>query len=515
MKKENAGLKPRVYALIAVGIAAALCAMFINQFLFTQKSAEFSPNDKIESVQDSLAGRLPKVESLIKSTMISSGMPGLSVAIVHGDQTIYQSGFGFANLEAGTKITANTLFQIGSNSKAFTALAVLQLQQEGLLSVTDPITKYIPWLKFYYKGVEAQVTVQQFLHHTSGVSANTIASIPQLSGPQALEQTVRILAGTELAHRPGERYEYATIGYDVLGLLIEKITGGSYEDYMQQNILQPLNLANTKMYQNNIQPDIYATGYKLRFLAPAAYQAPEYGGNKPAGYILSSAGDMAKWLKIQMDSVDTGFNGSLIQESHAPNTSAAPFGKEMYYANGWIVYDNHGTEIFHSGSNPNFSSYIAFRPSEKIGVAVLCNINSVNTSYIGEGVMNILLQKPQGAAMQDARGFFDLVCSFIIIALLFFIARAAYVLLARMLRIKREQNPSCAVRASKLAASTAIAVSIGAAVCFLPCLLLGQPWSFLFVWYPFTVEYMVVLAYVSIALSYCNALPNCFKPAHK
>lgn len=513
MKKENTcNIKLRVYGLIAAGIAVVLGAIFVNQFQFHQKALQFSPNDKTET-QDTLKSEFSKVDSLIQDSMIDSGMPGLSVAIVHNGQTVYKSGFGFADMQTGAKATSKTLFQIGSNSKAFTALGVLQLQKKGLISLNDPIVKYLPWLKLYYQDREATVTIEQFLHHTSGISANTIVSIPELSGPRALEQTVKTIAGSELKAGPGERYEYATINYDVLGLLIEKVTGSTYEEYMQENVLQPMGLKDTQMYREQAGPDMVAKGYKLQFLAPAAYQAPVYDGNKPAGYILSDADDMAEWLKIQMGtSAGSIFDNALIKESHAPNTSVAPFGKEMRYAEGWIVYDNRGTEIFHSGSNPNYSSYIAFRPAKKIGVAVLCNISSASTTYIGEGIMNILLQRPAGSVSQDIRQLYDTICSFIAVALLFFIAKSVYKLIPFIKHTGGKENRSGTVNVFMIVISTVITVLIGAAIYLIPGLVFNQStWGYLFVWYPSTIIYIFILAYVLIALSYCNTLFRCLR----
>lgn len=510
MKKETGPLKPRIYGLIAVGIAAALCVLFINQHQFSQISAQFSPNDKYIESNDPITSEVPEIEKLIKKSMRDSGIPGLSAVIVHGGQTVYKSGFGFADMQTGTKVTGNTLFQLGSNSKAFTALGVLQLEKNGLISLNDPITKYIPWLKLYYSGTEVQVTIDQFLHHTSGVPAGTIESIPELSGPQALEQTVKILAGSELKSKPGERYEYATLNYDVLGLLIQKVSGSTYEAYMEQNVLKPLGLNGTQMYLGSPDPNAIAEGYKLQFLVPADYQAPVYDGNKPAGYILSNADDMAEWLKVQMGtSASSVFDNALIKESHAPNTGVVPFGENMFYADGWIVYDNNGPEIFHSGSNPNFSSYIVFRPSEKIGVAVLCNSNSENTTHIGENIMDILLKRPAGGIQQDFRMLIDCACSFIAAALLFFIARSAC-LLARSIKRVRRENPCNTFKASKVAVLSAVMLLIGAAVYLIPALLQSS-WGYLAVWYPFTIECMAVLIYIQIALAYCNMLFKCFK----
>src|SRR5688572_2531437 len=191
---------------------------------------------------DTLLGK--DFDRRIGELMSKGDIPGLSLVIVKGDQTMVK-GFGYADLQTNTKVTPQTFFEIGSCTKAFTALAALKLQKEGLLNLNDPVTKYLPWLQMRYKDREFPITLDQFLHHTSGVPFKSISHIPADTSSRALENTVRTLVGQELAHVPGTVYEYATINYDVIGLVIDKVSGMSYERYMVENIFQPLGLKNT------------------------------------------------------------------------------------------------------------------------------------------------------------------------------------------------------------------------------------------------------------------------------
>jgi CubicO group peptidase (beta-lactamase class C family) len=139
-----------------------------------------------------------KIQKFIKNNMDKGKIPGLSVVIVKGNETVFQKGFGYADLENKIPVTSKSIFEIGSNSKAFTALGILNLQKDGLIKLEDKVTKYIPWLKVKYEGKDASITIEQLLHHTSGIPYNTIDQIPSSNEDNALEKTVRTLVGINL-----------------------------------------------------------------------------------------------------------------------------------------------------------------------------------------------------------------------------------------------------------------------------------------------------------------------------
>ncbi len=342
-------------------------------------------------------------------------IPGMSVVIVKGDKTIYQNGFGYADVDEGKMVTDKTLFEIGSNSKAFTGLAILKLKDDGLINLEESITTYIPWLKMNYKGSVIDVSVEEFLYHTSGVPFKTIDGIPVSDRDDALEETVRTLIDIELNSYPGKAFQYATINYDVLGLVIENVTGESYEKYISDNILKPLNLNNTYLFRGEDIKGNIATGYKLEFLEPQEYEAPVYRGNKPAGYYISNSKDMAKWLKIQLGTyMDSEFNKELIKQSHNPNRKVSPLGDGSSYGAGWFAYQKGGGEISHGANNPNYSSFIVFRPEKQIGIVLLSNINSSYVSYIGQGINEILQGNEYNRSIKDLNKSADLISILII-----------------------------------------------------------------------------------------------------
>ncbi len=327
----------------------------------------------------------------VQRLMDEGDIPGLSLVIVKGSEEVFMKGYGFADIENKVPVTPATVFELGSCSKAFTALAALHCQQMGLINLDDPVSKYLPWFHARFKGKGYEITLRQFLNHTSGIPFRSISLIPETNAKDALQQTVKKLAGIELDNIPGSRFEYATINYDVIGAVIEEVSRMSYEEYIQKNILTPLGLNDTIVgVDKENPPENMAAGYKVGIFSLYRYDAPVFRGNTPAGYILSNGKDMARWLKIQMGLVETELT-PLVQESHQVDETM-PLNRATLssYAFGWNVYLERFKRIDHGGDNPNFTSFIVFNPLEKIGVAVLANSRSTHTTFIANTVMSYM-----------------------------------------------------------------------------------------------------------------------------
>jgi putative pyoverdin transport system ATP-binding/permease protein len=338
-----------------------------------------------------------QIETYIKKQMRKGKIPGLALVVVKNDRIAYMNCFGYSDIEMKKNITPDTLFELGSNSKAFTGLALLSLSQKGLVNLNDPVRKYLPWLIFKYDGNETDVTLEQFLHQTSGVPSNTINKIATGNEPDSLEKTVRNLIGLELKHIPGSTFAYATINYDVLGLVIQKVTGMPFEDYILENEIKPLNLHDTFLFKTDDVMKKMARGYKPEYLRNTPYDAPVYRGNTPAGYYMTDIKDLGNWINIQLgDKSIPEYWQKLIEESHIPNRTVAPSRDDgSSYAVGWFSYQVGNGELTHGGMNPNFSSFIIMRPGDKIGVGVLSNINSDYARFTAQGVLSILYgEKP-------------------------------------------------------------------------------------------------------------------------
>ena len=471
--------------------------VFIVLLLIVQSSA-FAANTLPK-------GKEGQIEEYIKKNMGDSKIPGLSVVIVDGNETIYEKGFGFSDVAAKKPVTPDTLFELGSTSKAFTALAVLQLEEKGLLNLDDPVSKYIPWFDVNYKGQKVDIKLSQLLYHTSGMPFKTIGDIPIDDSKDALEKTVRTFVGESLDFMPGEKYLYATINYDILGLVIQKVSGQSYEEYIKSNVLNQLGLSNTYLRRQEAPAQNMSIGYKFDFLRPVRYDAPMYRGNTPAGYFITNIEDMAKWMKIQLG-VDNGiaFDKQLIEKSHLPDRSVSPDVDGSSYAAGWSIYQNGSGEISHPGNNPNFSSFIVFRPQDKKGVAVLANLDSSYTLAIGQGIMDIIQGKKLVKPEDDMYKGVDNLASAIvfitvpvILLILWFMAK--YII--ETLRRKRTFKGN--IIKSIIGSIIFIIFMAGFTYCLykIPDVLYqGLNWSFVKVWAPQSLILAVISLFVAVLL---------------
>ena len=383
---------------------------------------------------------LDKIENYINKQMKESKIPGMSVVIVKGGKAVYKKGFGYSDIQAKKAVTEDTIFELGSTSKAFTGIAVLQLEKQGLINLNDPIDKYLPWLKMKYADKEVQVTVEQALHHTSGIPFKSIDKIPASEAYSALEDTVKTLAQTELASYPGTKYEYATINYDILGLIVQKISGQSYEAYMKKNVLEPAGMNDTYLFRKDTVNKDMAKGYSIVFQKPREYNAPMFRGNTPAGYFMINGNDMGKWLEVQLGTnelskVDT----DLIDKSHTSDTSIVTDKNGSKYATGWFINQSRG-RVFHPGNNPSFSSGIVMNPNEKSAVAILANINSDFTMNIAYGIQNILEGNEPVDNFQDGNTGYDKIAYTAIVVLIPFLLIVFFLLVKTCVEIIKKKR---------------------------------------------------------------------------
>lgn len=333
------------------------------------------------------------IQALLDDACRTSGVPGMSISILADGEVFYFSS-GYADLEKGLSASENTLYELASVSKAFTGMGILLLEEQGLLSMTDPIQKYLPWFTLKYQGkpVDMQnLTLNNFLHHTSGLTnIKHLQNIPQGNTPDMLQKTVETLVDAELAFSPGEQYNYGTVNYDVLGLVIEIVSRQSYEDFMKEQVFLPLGLHQTYVYKEDAQATgQLAQGYRSSFFITTPFNAPDYAGNKPAGYIISNTKDMARWMGIQMGIVQDipEIFHRAIKKSHRGDMSVSAV-NDMYYAAGWSVTSEQ-TFIEHTGRNPNFSTKVAILPNERTAICLLSNGANTNINLVLQ-VKNIL-----------------------------------------------------------------------------------------------------------------------------
>jgi len=496
-------------------IIALFLFIFITFFMFSISVLAETDNRAAKfSQQSSLTDdKINQIESWIKKNMKDGKIPGASVVIVEGDKTVYSKGFGYSNIKTRKPVTQDTLFELGSTSKAFTALGILKLEKDGLINLDDPVNKYIPWFRMKYKGSYrgekindyVDITLNQLLHHTSGIPFKSIGDIPIDESDSALEKTVRTQVGKELEFYPGEKFLYATINYDILGLVIQNVSHMSYEDHMKKNIIDALGLKNTYVSRNNSTIDNLARGYKVRFLKPVEYNAPIYRGNTPAGYIITNAEDLSKWIKIQLGTEGSiEFDENLVDISHIPDRTVAPSSDGSSYACGWSVFQDGGGMISHGGSNPSYSSYILFRPQEKVGIGILANLNSSYSEAIAKGINNIILgEKPKGNISDTYISIDNASFTIVLISLPVALATICLLIILIIQIIKRERKYTGDIKRVILNSSFLLLFISGLGYCLykIPDVLYwGLPWSFIKVWAPQSLIIVIVLLLITVTI---------------
>lgn len=451
------------------------------------------------------------IDSLVDKYMRKSGTKGVSIVIVNGEKTDFLT-YGYADEEKGIKVNQNTLFELGSNSKAFTALAILQMEKQGLLSLSDPVTKYFPWLKMRFKGhhegkyydTELSVTIEQLLHHTSGIPFKTIGFLPQGNYDGALEQTVRTLENIPLESYPGTKYSYASINYDVLGVIIQQISHKSYEKYIQEQILMPLGLTHTYVsYRDAIVSNNMAQGYKTAFFKAKRYDAPIFRGNTPAGYIISDSSDMERWLRVQLGLSDIPLSfQELIQRSHIGNTTVQP-SNDYYYASGWEVHAR-GEEIRHGGNNPSFSSMSIIRPEQELGIFVLANLNSNVPNFLASNILNIIEGKELTEYKSDSIQKLDFIFSLIFIAsilLSLFFLGATCITFIEIVKKKRNRVKLHGAKVASVIVLIPLLVFLTFCVNYLPNVIFNRlPWEAVNIWGSPSIMMGSISGYIAVVI---------------
>lgn len=334
-----------------------------------------------------------RLEEYIAKTMAQVHIPGLSIALVKEGEVVYARGFGARNLENDIPATPDTLYGVGSCTKSFTALAIMQLVEQGKLDVQDPVNEYLN-LKLGFE--EDPITIHHLMSHSSGVPSLGMAGIliskmtgrPRYWIPMSdTEDFLSHLNGAqeEVVTRPGGRYFYFNSGFTLLCEIVERVSGMRYEDYIKEKILKPLKMNRSTFLKEEFEkdPDIM-TAYRREddgTITPTVH--PFHRLIYAPGGLLSSVIECTNYL---IANIDGGvFNGtriieeSLLEEMHKIQikTSKNIFGT-LGYGYGWGIQENFfgHTQIGHSGSTGVSSARLAFIPDENIGVALAANSGS-------------------------------------------------------------------------------------------------------------------------------------------
>lgn len=362
-------------------------------------------------------GNYENVDDMVETIMAKTATPGVAMVSSKQGKTEIQV-YGYADVEQEKPVTEESLFELGSTTKAFTALAIILLKEEGALAYSDNISDYLPWFAPTYKGEKTQISINQLLAHTSGIPSWSIRLIPEGTTEEMLGTTIHKISNIALDTYPGTEYQYATINYDILALIIEQVTGISYQDYVAQHILIPLGMTDSYFSTGQEKkPDQLAQGYRVFFGKSIAYNAPRYYGNIAAGYLVTNLKDLEHWINAQMGISDVPDNlKNAIHQSHEVDIQATGYEtNNQYYSFGWSN-DRVKQVISHSGSNPNYSSQVIIDLERQEAVFVLTNLNSTAPSLIAQNRYEQMDGNPMHSfTYDDSYIIIDLVSSFLVL----------------------------------------------------------------------------------------------------
>ncbi|MBL7995133.1 beta-lactamase family protein [bacterium] len=336
-------------------------------------------------------------DKFITDALDSLGVPALAVTIVRNDEIIYLRGFGHTDSLENIEANPETLFYVASCTKSFTGLAAALLDSKGLVRLDEPISRYFPDTKFDAALKADKITLRNLLTHTSGIQNDGIVFRTAYTGEYTFKQLVQLLAASDTNKAGHGIFEYSNIGYNAYSLVLMKALGIEWQELLSSSIFESLKMNNTTAYVSHLSKNKtdYARPYSVfgtRGLQKIALEKSD-ATMHAAGGMFSTAQDLAKWLRIQMNGGKLDgkqvFPDSIIKMTHrvhvVTNSDYGPF-KRIGYGLGWYVglYDQ-DTLIHHFGGFPGYHSHISFMPDKKIGIAIL-----VNESEVGGRLASLL-----------------------------------------------------------------------------------------------------------------------------
>ena len=320
---------------------------------------------------------------------VSPGEPGCAVGVARADATLYTQGYGIANLDYDLPITPQTVFDVGSVTKQFTAASIVLLGLDDALSLDDDVRRHLPELPDYGQ----PITIRHLLHHTSGI--RDYLNLMALGGrefyaPISHQDIVELMARQgALNSMPGDRYRYSNTGYMLLATIVERVSGQTYGTFAGQRIFEPLGMTRSFLYEDaeRIVPD-RATGY-----APdgaGGYRLVHNYAFATAGdgQLYTTVGDLLRWSHALMSDLVGGAELGMVMLSRGTLAN----GEALDYGAGLALGEHRGLATNgHGGSTWGFRAQNIRVPDEDLAVAVLCNREDVNTRALAYGVADLYL----------------------------------------------------------------------------------------------------------------------------
>jgi CubicO group peptidase (beta-lactamase class C family) len=376
-------LKCRVITVLLALILVT--APVTSSAVLAQRSQRASAVSAPQPYADALAA----IEKAIDQKRQELGIPGLSLVIVKDDNVIYMKGLGFKDFERKLPVTPDTLFAIGSASKAFTSMLALMSADEGKLSLEDSPKKYLPYFKLRDPDADAKITIRDLLSHRSGLNRTDLAMV---TGQLNREELIQVAAMAKPTAKLGEKFQYQNVMYAAAGEAVARAQNSTWDKLIVSRIFKPLGMTSSDTTAAQMQKfRDFSFGYDYSPSTKVTRRLPqrEIFAAAPAGAINSNARDMAQWLRFMLSG--GAINGKRLVSEKAINeatTKQINIGGTVDYGLGWFLRQwNKHKVVEHGGNIDGFNSQVAFMPDQKLGFVLLTNVTA---STLGGFSMNTI-----------------------------------------------------------------------------------------------------------------------------
>jgi CubicO group peptidase (beta-lactamase class C family) len=328
--------------------------------------------------------RADQVDELVGTEMAAHGIPGLALTVIQNGTSTKTSGYGLANLELNVPVKPETVFEIGSVTKQFTAALVLLLAQDGKLSVDEKIGQYLSSIPDTWRDIK----VRHLLTHTSGIKSYTGLDGFELRRHLTQAQFIAAIGAQPLEFQPGQAWKYSNTGFNLLGFIIENVTDKTYWDFLSERILRPLGMTSTTNRLPALIIPNRASGYEQtnHIFINRDYDLTDVFS---AGALVSTVGDLAKWNNaLDREAV---LNTKSKQAMWQP--AVLNDGKMTQYGFGWRIeaLDGH-KNIGHGGSTSGFSATIQRFPDDQLAVIILTNTDEQIATSLARKIARLYLR---------------------------------------------------------------------------------------------------------------------------
>ena len=377
----------------AIRLLLVLTVVASNVFTLPAQTAAFNQyrEKPVPSAQnsydDDFQARLARMEKMLDAKRKELGVPGMSVAIVKDDKIVFIKGFGVKDAERNLPVTPETLFPIGSSTKAFTGMLLAMSVDDGKLAFADSPKKYLPYFKLEDAEADKKITVRDLMMHDSGLTRTELVWYPGILNRR---EVIRAVGEAKPTAAFGEKFQYQNVMVSAAGEALASAENSTWEALMNKRILQPLGMKKTVLTLPELmRSKDYALGYEYDDASKTAKRMPFRSESAmtsiaPAGAVYSNAEDMAQWIGFML--AGGIFDGKrLVSEKNYNEVISPQFknigGTDISYGLGWFLINRKGHKIIqHGGSIDGFRAEVSMMPDEKLGFVILTN--SYKTSLV-------------------------------------------------------------------------------------------------------------------------------------